>query len=99
MTQIYRVQRYRAPPNAGGHTQFFKIGEGPGGWFVNPDQVPEFVGDEAWFEIDRTNGAWGFVRQVERPSEGRHRSERVSPKKATTTKRGRTAKSKSARLL
>lgn len=65
----YKVQRYRARPEDGGHTLFFGISLGSRSrghkWF-SPGEVPEFEGNSAWFEIDRAKGQWRFVRQIER---------------------------------
>jgi hypothetical protein len=69
--RTYKVQRYRNTPEAGGQTLFFGIDLGSrrrGHKWFNPGQVPEFEGDEAWFEIDRQRGGRKFVRQVEQPS-------------------------------
>ncbi len=63
---VYRVRRFRALPNAGNHTLYFKIDHGRLGKFFDPREVPPFEGEEAWFEIDRAKGAWRFVRQVNR---------------------------------
>lgn len=70
MIRTYKVQRYRNGPEDSGETLFFGIFLGSRSrghkWF-RPGQVPEFDGDEAWFEVDRDKGGWRFVRQVERP--------------------------------
>ena len=71
MVRTYKVQRYRNAPEAGGQTLLSASASGAAAvghrWF-KPGEVPEFEGDEAWFEIDRKRGGCRFIHQVERPS-------------------------------
>lgn len=43
--------------------------------FIDPEHVPPFEGDSAWFEIERVHAKpWGFdraIRQVEKPAHER----------------------------
>jgi hypothetical protein len=67
MYSVCHVKRYRALPEAGGHTLMFGIAPGhrKGRWiWFKPHEVPEFEGESAWFEIDFRKGRCVFVRQV-----------------------------------
>jgi len=60
------------PPKDGGYTLFFKADIGKSGRFFDPDKVPEFEGEEAWFEIQNVGGGLlAVLRQVEAPAGGR----------------------------
>jgi hypothetical protein len=64
----YKVMRSATLPNAGSRTLYFSVLLGSrsrGHKFFEPHEVPDFEGDIAWFEIDRSKGQWRFVRQVE----------------------------------
>jgi hypothetical protein len=44
---------------------FARPGRRKGGWvWFEPDEVPEFNGDEADFECERVKGGWKVLRQV-----------------------------------
>jgi hypothetical protein len=62
-----RLTRKRALANAGGVTLFFKVDIGRSGRFLSPHQVPEFEGEEAWFECEKVRGRIVVLRQVETP--------------------------------
>lgn len=66
-TYTYKIERLKGPAAEGGRTLalFIRPGRvrGPWKWF-EPDAVPPFEGDYAWFEIERKGAAWAFVRQV-----------------------------------
>jgi hypothetical protein len=67
-----KLVRYRAMPKDGGYTLFFKADIGKSGRFFDPHKVPEFDGEEAWFEIQNVGrGELAVLRQVEPPSGGR----------------------------
>lgn len=70
----YKVERVRTLANAGGKTLYFLIRTGTRRQpttFFSPEEVPEFDGEEAWFEIDRRRRPWKFIRQVAKPSSER----------------------------
>ena len=46
-----KITRSRHRPENGGGTVFFKVDMGRLGRFLDPHQVPDFDGEEAWFEI------------------------------------------------
>ena len=65
-----KIERLRSGADDGRRTlsYFIRPGSRRRSWkFFNPDQVPDFDGESAWFEIDRGQGAWRFVRQVPPP--------------------------------
>ncbi len=65
---VYKVERARSLPDAGGRTLYFMIRSGSRRRphkFFQPGEVPAFDGEVAWFEIDRKSGAWTFLRQVD----------------------------------
>ena len=72
-TSIVRISRRRLLETDGGGTLFFVIHSGRRPGYLDPDQVPQFEGDEAWFEVERTRVSgrvwptWNVLRQVERP--------------------------------
>jgi hypothetical protein len=66
---VAHLQRSRYLPQDGGGTVFLKLKVGRLGKFFSPDQVPDFEGEEAWFEIEKDRGRYRFIRQVE-PSAG-----------------------------
>ena len=63
-----KITRSRHRPENGGGTAFFKVDVGRLGRFLEPHQVPDFDGDEAWFEIEGfQNGPLRLIRQVDPP--------------------------------
>lgn len=70
MIHTYKVLRHRTLPNAGSRTLFFTINAGTRcqpTTFFRPGEIPEFDGEEAWFEAERNGTRWRFIRQVEKP--------------------------------
>lgn len=71
---IVRISRRTRLETDGGATLFFVIHSGRRPGFLDPEQVPEFEGDEAWFEVERTRVSgrvwptWKVLRQVETPA-------------------------------
>ncbi len=66
--QVRKLVRYRTLPKDGGYTLYFKADIGRLGRFFRPGQVPEFEGEEAWFEIQNVGGGQlAVLRQVEPP--------------------------------
>lgn len=71
---IVRISRRSLLKSDGGGTLFFVIHSGRRPGFLDPDQVPEFEGDEAWFEVEhaRISGriwpTWKVLRQVQPPA-------------------------------
>jgi len=66
-----KLLRRRTLPEAGGQTLFFVTEGGDRRHpdrFFSPDQVPEFEGESAWFEVDKHRGRWTFLRQIDPPS-------------------------------
>ena len=63
-SRIVKLTRHRALPNAGGHTLHFHFPQGKSGRFLRPHQVPEFDGDEAWFEVETIKGVTRVIRRV-----------------------------------
>lgn len=69
---IRKIRRVRTHAHEGGGTLYFKtIGgsrQNPTRFF-DPDEVPEFEGEEAWFEVEPLRGpvwmTWRFLRQVD----------------------------------
>jgi hypothetical protein len=63
-----KLTRFRALPEHGGYTLFFKADIGKSGRFFQPDKVPEFEGEEGWFEIQNIGGGeLAVLRQVDSP--------------------------------
>ena len=62
--RIVRIERLKI----GDRTACYFIRPGtrsrPWTWF-EPDEVPPFDGECAWFEVTRRRGVWTFVREVE----------------------------------
>ena len=48
----YKITRQRTLPHAGNKTALFVVHGLRQNQLLLPDQVPDFDGDEAWFEID-----------------------------------------------
>ncbi len=79
VAKLTRVRAIRADPSS--RTLYFTMPGGSKGrrsatTFVDVENVPEFEGDEAWFEMERVergNGHmwawWRAVRQVEAPND------------------------------
>ena len=66
----FKVQRCRTLPEHGGRTLFLSVflGSRSRGWLhFRPNELPDFEGEEAWFEMERVKGRWRIVRQVEPP--------------------------------
>ena len=67
-TRRFELTRHRTMENAGSRTLFFTtepIGKPGRKVFFQPDQVPEFEGDTAWFEAERVPKlGWRIVRRV-----------------------------------
>jgi hypothetical protein len=64
----FKLIRYRALPDAGGHTLFFAADGGgrrhPAPFF-QPHEVPDFEGDTAWFEGEGSRArGYRIVRRV-----------------------------------
>jgi hypothetical protein len=69
---VKKLVRFRALPEHGGYTLYFKTDIGRLGRFFRPDKVPEFEGEEAWFEIQNVGGGeLAVLRQIEEPAGGR----------------------------
>lgn len=72
-TSVVRISRRSLLESDGGGTLFFVIHSGRRPDFLDPDQVPEFEGEEAWFEVERARisgriwPTWKVLRQVEPP--------------------------------
>lgn len=72
-TSIVRISRRNLLEQDGGGTLFFVVHTGRRGDYLDPEQVPDFEGDEAWFEVERTRVSgrvwptWKVLRQVEAP--------------------------------
>jgi hypothetical protein len=65
-----KLTRHRSLPNAGSRTLFFKLEVGRLGRFLDPHQVPDFDGDEAWFEYQKVRGEITLLRQIDNPRRG-----------------------------
>jgi hypothetical protein len=68
---VFKIERLRSAADDGRRTLalFIRPGSRNRPWkFFSPDEVPAFDGEHAWFEIDRTQGAWTFLREVAGPS-------------------------------
>lgn len=70
---IVRISRRSLLESDGGGTLFFVIHSGRRPGFLDADQVPEFEGKEAWFEVERVRiggriwPTWKVLRQVAPP--------------------------------
>jgi hypothetical protein len=67
---VVKIERLRSHADDGLRTlsYFIRPGSRRRPWkFFDPDQVPDFEGESAWFEVDRTRGAWTILRQVPPP--------------------------------
>lgn len=67
-TLRYQVARVRSRPEDSHRTLCFVIRSSDRrkpSKFFRPGDVPEFDGESAWFEIDRSCGRWTFLRQVD----------------------------------
>lgn len=58
------ITRSKTLPDAGGQTLFFTFMTRRL-QFLRPEQVPEFDGDQAWFEIERVKGLWRVGRRTD----------------------------------
>ncbi len=71
-TRVAKLTRSRLLEKDGGGTLYFIVHAGRRPEFLTPELVPEFEGEEAWFEIERSRGpvwsTWKVLRQVERPA-------------------------------
>lgn len=71
--RIAKLSRRRLLEKDGGGTLFFVVHTGRRPDYLQPDDVPEFKGDEAWFELERARVAgqpwptWKVLRQVPAP--------------------------------
>lgn len=70
--KIAKLERRALPPNIeGGRTLFFLVHGIGRPDFLDPEQVPDFEGDVAWFELERVRGkvwrTWKVLRQVKEP--------------------------------
>lgn len=54
--QTMKLVRFRALAKDGHYTLYFKANIGKSGRFFRPENVPEFEGEEAWFEIQSVDG-------------------------------------------
>ena len=67
-----KLTRYRARPEHGAYTLFFKADIGKSGRFFRPEKVPDFDGEEGWFEIQNAGGGQlAVLRQVDPPAGAR----------------------------
>lgn len=72
-SRIAKLSRRRLLEEDGGGTLFFVVHAGRRPDYLQPDQVPEFEGDEAWFELERARvpgriwPTWKVLRQVPAP--------------------------------
>ena len=57
--RIAKLSRGRLLEQDGGGALFFVVHVGRRPDYLQPDQVPEFEGDEAWFELERTRSPAG----------------------------------------
>jgi hypothetical protein len=63
-----KIERLTSGPNDGSRTLSFFIRPGSRSrpWkFFRPEEVPEFEGAHAWFEIERKGREWIFLRRVD----------------------------------
>jgi hypothetical protein len=68
-----KLVRFRTLPNAGGNTLYFWAKSGKSGRFFRPEQVPEFEGEEAWFEVQNVGGGQlKVLRRVDAPAGASH---------------------------
>lgn len=70
---VFKIERLRSGADDGRRTLslFIRPGSRKRPWkFFSPEAVPPFEGEHAWFEIDRTRGAWTFLREVPGPGAG-----------------------------
>lgn len=71
MSRVFKLERKRSLPNDGCRTLSFSVQLGSrsrGYVHFKPSEVPEFDGDVGWFEVERKNGRWHIIRQVEMPA-------------------------------
>lgn len=73
-TKIAKLRRVRLLEQDGGGTlHFIILGSGRAD-FLDKEQVPDFPGEEAWFELERVRGpvwmTWKVLRQVDEPRSG-----------------------------
>jgi len=70
-TRVFKLIRCRGLPQDGGETLFFKTAGGDRKHlpkFFSPKDVPEFDGEEAWFECARPpKGRWRAIRRLPDP--------------------------------
>ena len=71
--RIAKLVRFRQSHEPDSPTLYFFVEVGRRGEYLRPGEVPEFDGDEAWFELERAPKgpgrpwpSWRVVRQVER---------------------------------
>lgn len=73
-TKIAKLRRVRLLEKDGGATLHFVILGRARVEFLEVQDVPDFEGEEAWFELERVRGkvwmTWKVVRQVEEPRHG-----------------------------
>ncbi len=71
LPRIAKLKRFRYLPQDGGGTVYFKADFGRLGVYLAPEDVPEFDGEEGWFELIRAPGAprtrWKAIRQIDPP--------------------------------
>ena len=72
--RIAKLVRFRVSSEDGGNTLYFKMQVGRLGAFLDPEDVPEFEGEEAWFELERVPkslgrpwSTWRVIRPVDAP--------------------------------
>ncbi|RAK54912.1 hypothetical protein DJ017_10420 [Phenylobacterium soli] len=68
---VFKIERLRSGADDGRRTLslFIRPGSRRRPWkFFSPEEVPAFVGEYAWFEIDRAHGGWKFLRQLPGPT-------------------------------
>lgn len=68
-TRIAKLTRVRLLEKDGGRTIHFRLDGGRRPQFIPTDAVPEFEGDEAWFELEHVRAkpwnTWRVIRRVE----------------------------------
>lgn len=73
-TKIAKLRRVRLLDKDGGGTLHFIIVGTGRVEFLDLEAVPDFEGEEAWFELERVRGrvwmTWKVLRQVQEPRHG-----------------------------
>lgn len=73
-TKIAKLRRVRRLQTDGGDTLYFIIVGAGRAQFLDKDRVPDFEGEEAWFELERVRGpvwmTWKVLRRAQEPRHG-----------------------------